>query len=225
MAIALLALLAACGTTEAAAPSVPAAPAPPAPEPGVVFAEDFDGDRLDETRWAAPDRADLIHQRDGGLNLVVTAQDTADGVEAALNPRFTGSFRELRFTVAVPDFGESGPGGPAVVVRQASGRNHELAFGPSGGELQAVALVCGRPECAAYDDFAEPTTSAGFARGEVVPARIVQDGPVVRFFLRDQLIGESAADDDSPLTAFDIELYGADGEAWHVVLDALRLTA
>ena len=230
-ALALLVLLAGCGTTEAAPPSAPAPPpitAPPSvptPAAGVVFAEEFDGDRLDPARWTAPDRPDLIFQRDGGLHLVVTPEDTADGVEAALNPTPTASFRELAFTLAVPEFGESGPGGPAVVVRQASGRHHELAFGPSGGGLEAVALVCGRPECTTYEDFTAPATSAGFERGEVVPARIVQEGPVVRFFVRDQLVGQTAADDGSPLTGFDIELYGADGESWHVVLDALRLSA
>lgn len=229
--VAALIPLAGCGAGAELAPPADATTSPPpasesasaVPTTGTLFADPFDGERLDDTKWHSPDRPDLVHQGQGGLNLAVTAADTERGVEAGLTPKYSGPFRELTFTMTVPSFGESGPGGPAVVISQASGRNHELAFGPSNGQLQAVALVCPRPSCAGYDEFMEPATNVSFARGEIVPARIVQTDGIIQFFVRDELVGESAADDTTPMSGFRIELYGADGESWHVVLDSLRV--
>lgn len=73
--------------------------------------DDFDGDSLDDARWEAPEREDLTYQGEGGLNLVVIPADTADEVEATLVPRFSAPFGELTFTMTVPSFGDSGPGG------------------------------------------------------------------------------------------------------------------
>lgn len=214
------------GTASAPASETVAAPAAENPaDPNVVFSDEFDGADLAGERWETPDRADLIRQGDGGLNLVVSPLDTENGVEAALVPKFSGPFHEMTFTVMVPAFAESGPGGGAMVVRQASGRNHEVVFGPSAGHLEIVALVCGRPSCTQYDEFVAPARSVSFERGEVVPIRIVQAAGAVQFFAREQLLGESGADDASALTDFGVELYGAEGESWQIVLDSLRLLA
>lgn len=224
------ALLTGCGGQ----PQAPAAP-PPTPQttmsnpataaPAALFTDDFEGAALDPARWTAPDRTDLIYQGQGGLNLVVTPADTANGVEATLIPTFSGPFRELAFTMTVPTFGTSGPGGPKVTVWQASGRNHEVVFGPSSGRLEAAALMCPKATCTQYDDYTEPSTSVSFTQREIVPIRVVQTGGSVKMFVKDQLVGESSTDDTSALTGFTVGLYGADGESWHVVLDALRVGA
>ncbi len=219
--VAAVLLLTGCGGPPAS-PTAPGSPTTRA-SPAALFADDFDGDDLDSARWEPPTRDDLIYQAEGGLNLVVAPDDTAEGVEATMAPRFSAPFREIVFTMTVPSFGESGPGGPAVTVLQASGRNHEVAFGPSGGALEAVALVCGQPVCAAYDDFVPPSTGVSFEQGEVVPVRVAQTADGIEFFVRNELVGQSAADDASALTGFTIDLYGADGESWHVVIDSLRV--
>jgi hypothetical protein len=219
-------LLAGCGgAPEPDPPSAPvAAPsevAPPAAVPAPLLADDFAGDRLDDSRWATPERGDLIYQGEGGLNFVVTPEDTRDGVEASLVPKPTGPFREIAFTVTVPSFGESGPGGPALSLEQGSGRNHRVFFGPSGGRLEAAALICSSASCAQYDDFDPPSEFVEFARGEVVPIRVVDEGGRLQFLVRDAVVGQSPADDGSPLTGFRFDLYGADGESWHIVVDSL----
>lgn len=191
--------------------------------PAVLLTDNFDGDQLDANRWVPPKRNDLIYAGQGVLNFAAEPQDTRNGVEARLTPKLAEPFREISFTMSVPSFGKSGPGGPDLSIEQASGRNHKVFFGPSSGNLVVGALICSKERCNQYDDFDPPLEEIKFVPGELVPIRVVDNGSRLQFFVKDQLVEEGPTDDRSALTKFSFDLYGANEESWHVTVDSLQV--
>lgn len=188
----------------------------------VLLSDGFDGDRLDPAKWALPSRPDLINVRDGALHMAVGASDTANGVQAVLRPAVQQPFHEISFVTAVETVTTAGPGGPAITLTEASGRTHKIAFGPSAGGPEIAVLVCSTTDCAQYDDFDPPAQFTPFTVGELVPIRVVQSGSRLQFYVRDRIVAQGP-ENSPPLVGFSIDLYGADEEAWDVLIDSVTV--
>lgn len=118
----------------------------------VVLNEEFAGAQLDPVVWNAPARPDVIGVDNGRLTFRADPTDTAPGLHTGLLPRDGVPFDEVSLVVSVPEYRQAGPGGVALIVIEAGGRNHRLMFGPSEGGPEAAALVCARTACAEYED-------------------------------------------------------------------------
>lgn len=189
----------------------------------VVLNEEFAGAELDPVIWNTPARADIIGVNDGRLTFRVDPADTAPGLHTELLPRDSVPFDEVSLVVSVPEYRQAGPGGVALIVIEAGGRNHRLMFSPSEGGPEVAALVCAQTACAEYEDYVPPAEYLPFEVGEQVPLRIVSTPSSIQFYARDRLIGQSAAPAD-PFASLLFDIYGADGEAWTITVDRLVVT-
>lgn len=223
-----VALLAGCGggavaPDEGSGSTLDAAPSDALTGP--VFTDDFDSGSLDPVRWSAPAHPDLIRVADGVLKLQVTAADTAIGVEDQIDAHLPAAVREVSLAVSVAGFEATGPGGGALQVAEPSGRYHQIVFGPSGGGLEAGALVCEKTNCSSKADFVSPGAYFPFEQGQPLPLRVVAAAQRLEFYVADQLIGSTTPLGEARLSDFRIELYGANSEQWHITVDSVRAVA
>ncbi len=186
----------------------------------VLLAEEFAGTRLDPVVWNTPARPDIVGVDNDRLTFRVDPADTAAGLHTELLPRDSVPFDEVSLIVSVPEYRQAGPGGVALIVIEANGRNHRLMFSPSEGGPEVAALVCAQSACAEYDDYMPPAEYLPFEVGEQVPLRIVSTPSSIQFYARDRLIGQSTAP-AGPLASLLFDVYGADSEAWTITADRL----
>lgn len=189
----------------------------------IVFQDDFGDEQLDITKWAQPAKPHLIKQKDGRMNFVVTAADSAKEVTSELLPLGAGHYREVGFTISVPAYTQSGDGGVWLSMSEESGRTSRIAFGPSAeGGASLYALFCSKPRCDSYQDFDTATTYFNFPTGAEVPVRVTDTDGHLRLYARNNLVAVGPQI-DTTLTAFRFVLYAAESESWHITVDSLRV--
>ncbi|NMO90344.1 serine/threonine-protein kinase [Actinomycetospora sp. TBRC 11914] len=187
--------------------------------------DDFDGNRLDPSKWLPPMQPEHIAPGDRVLNLIGTT-NSAETVDTDLVPRSQNEFRELDFQVGVSSADYPGPGGGSVIVTEQGGRTHRFIYGPSPGEPTAVmgALICTRPTCSTYDDYVPPPPTRPFERlapADRVAVSIVHVGSELTFSVRGTVMARAVVTE--PLVSFRINAYATPGERWRLLLDGIRV--
>lgn len=204
-------------------PSTQSSRGAPVAGEAVVLADDFETDEIDPVTWNGVERPDVVSARDGALHFVVDSDDTANGLHTQFAPRGTGPFTEVSFVAAVPHYDQAGPGGIALIVTEANGRNHRILFGPSSGGPETAVLFCDKAFCSQFDDYIPPAEFIPFDVGEHVPIRLVATGRRLHTYVRDRLVAQSPPV-EGPLASLVFDVYGADHEAWEITIDDLSVT-